>query len=423
MFKPNIAPTLLDQNPLKHAVVITLETGERVIGDPETTNESVMLWFYFLINVGAFFGVATSYLAKYVGFWSSYLLPGLIYFFIPPLLIYLKPRLKLQPPGGSDLSNVCRVLGVAILKRGFGVFRSNGLDSAKPTLLAASGDTRVVPWDDAFVDDVKRTFQACGIFLFFPIFSINDGGLGAATNAQSAALTTNGVPNDLINNFNPLAILCFIPLLNHVIYPLLARYRIRFGPIRRITAGFFLCSIGSLGFCIIQHYIYKTSPCGNMASTCTDANGTALVSPLSLWLTVIPVGLTALAEPLAVVTSYGIAYTRSPPNMKSLVMALNLFTTAIASAISLATADAIRDPFLVWAFAGPTIAGFVLACLFWYLYRDLDKEEYHVHLWDDTPTESINGGSEVDLSASEHGGAKKGVETSDAADEKKALDN
>lgn len=242
-----------------------------------------MHWFYLLINVGAFFGVATSYLAKYVGFWASFLLPGLIYFLVPPLLLYLKPRLHLTPPGGSDLTDVCRVLVVAIRKRGFGIFRKHGLDAAKPSVLAASGDTRVVHWDDQFVDDVTRTFQACGIFLFFPIFYINDGGLGTAVNAQSAALTTNGVPNDLINNFNPLIIIAFIPFMNRFVYPTLAKYKIRIGPIKRITAGFFLCSIGSLGFAVIQALIYKDSPCGNRASTCTDEAGNSLVSSISLW--------------------------------------------------------------------------------------------------------------------------------------------
>ena len=44
-----------------------------------------MLWFYLLVNVGGFFGVATAYLAKYVGFWSSYLLPTIIYLSMSPL--------------------------------------------------------------------------------------------------------------------------------------------------------------------------------------------------------------------------------------------------------------------------------------------------------------------------------------------------
>lgn len=204
--------------------------------------------------------------------------------------------------------------------------------------------------------------------------------------------------------------------MNHLIYPFLARRNIRIGPITRITAGFFLCSIGSLGYTVVQVLIYKTSPCGNLASTCTDADGNALVSPISLWWTTIPVGLTAMAEVLSVVTSYGIAYSRSPPNMKSLVLAINLFMTAFASAISLATADAIQDPFLVWAFAGPSIAGFVLACVFWFVYKDLDKEEYVVHKWDDVPTAvgSLHGGSES--GSEEEKGEKKVVGSSIALD-------
>lgn len=47
--------------------MITLKTGERVIEDPESTTERVMLWFYLVINIGGFMGVATAYSEKYVG--------------------------------------------------------------------------------------------------------------------------------------------------------------------------------------------------------------------------------------------------------------------------------------------------------------------------------------------------------------------
>jgi dipeptide/tripeptide permease len=84
---------------------------------------------------------------------------------------------------------------------------------------------------------------ACAIFLFFPIQQINDGGLGAAANAQSASLTSNGVPNDVLDNLNPLAIIVLIPIMNHLIYPLLRKMGIRFGPIARMTFGFLVAAI------------------------------------------------------------------------------------------------------------------------------------------------------------------------------------
>ena len=62
----------MDQSPHKVAHVIE-QNGERVIVDPQESINSVMLWFYLLINVGACFGIPTSYLAKIVGYWAAYL--------------------------------------------------------------------------------------------------------------------------------------------------------------------------------------------------------------------------------------------------------------------------------------------------------------------------------------------------------------
>lgn len=166
--------------------------------------------------------------------------------------------------------------------------------------------------------------------------------------------------------------------MNNVIYPLLRKYRIYWGPIARITTGFAICTIGSMGFAIIQYYVYKTSPCGDRATTCSDLvpDGAPSVSPLSIGLYAIPIIVTALSEVLCNVTAYSIAYSKSPKNMKGLVSAINLFMTAISSAISLACAPAIQDPYLTWAFGGPTIAGAVSTVAFWFLFKDMDKEEF-----------------------------------------------
>lgn len=345
-------------------------------------------------------GVPTAYLAKLVGFWAAFTLPGILYLFLPLVLWIANRNLKKQPAGGSDLTNIFRVLFIALKKNGvIGIFRRDGLKAASPSNLARAGDSRVVPWDDRFVDDVRRTFQACGIFLFFPIYVINSAGLGAAVNAQSNAMTTNGVPNDVVNNINSLSIICALPIMNHIIYPALRRFRIRWGPISRITCGFMFAAVGSSGWAVIQYYIYKTSPCGDRASTCVDADGAALVSPLTIWWTAIPTAVSAMSEIFCNVTAYSVAYSRSPPNMKGLVLAINLFMTAIAAAISLATAGIIRDPYLVWAFAGPSIVGFVLAVVFYFIYRDIDKEEYVAHLWDDTVEGVVPAANEAEMAA------------------------
>ncbi len=62
----------MDQSPHKIPHVIKDKNGEKVVVDPEESLASIMLWFYLLINVGACFGIPTSYLAKLVGYWAAY---------------------------------------------------------------------------------------------------------------------------------------------------------------------------------------------------------------------------------------------------------------------------------------------------------------------------------------------------------------
>lgn len=177
MFKPNVTPLLLDQLRTHVPKVITLKSGERVIQDPEHSAERVMLWFYLLINIGAFISLGTSYSARYVGWWLAFLIPLILYLPLPFLLIWLKPRLVLHPPGGSDLPNLFRVIGHCM--RGGGLLqigKKGWWENGKPSVIAAKGLPAETRYNDAFVEDVKRTLQATGMFMFFPVQFWNDNG-------------------------------------------------------------------------------------------------------------------------------------------------------------------------------------------------------------------------------------------------------
>ncbi|KAI1265228.1 MFS general substrate transporter [Xylariaceae sp. FL1019] len=378
MFKPNVSPLLLDQIVTNVPKVITLKSGERVIEDPEATTERVMLWFYLLINIGGFFGVATAYAEKYVGWWLAFLLPLLVYLPLPALLWFLKSRLILHPPAGSDLPDVFRVLGVVFRRGGLKrIGRPGFWELAKPSNIAAAGVNMKVKWNDDFVDDVRRAFQASGMFCFFPIQYLNDNGIGSAASYLSTALTTNGVPNDVISNFNSLSIIATAPILNYGLYPLLRKWNVHFGPVARITFGIFLSSVGAIGYTVLQHFAYQQSPCGNMAtSNCDDGFG---VAPITIWWMALPYGIGGISELFINVPAYGIAYSRAPVNMRGVVSAINLFNTAVAYIIGLAASTVITDPFLVWDFGGPAIAGFVLSIVFYFTFRHIDSEEYTVN--------------------------------------------
>ncbi|PNS14979.1 hypothetical protein CAC42_2208 [Sphaceloma murrayae] len=379
MFKPNVSPLLLDQMPATVPTVTTLKDGERVIIDPEASTERVMLWFYLLINIGGFMAVATTYCEKLVGWWLAFLIPLLLYLPLPALLLFLRKRLILHPPGGSDLPNVFRVLAICLRNGGiFKIGRHGFFEAAKPSVIAAKGQTIKTQWDDQFVEDVRRTFQATGIFCFFPIQYINDNGLGQAASFLTTMLITNGVPNDVINNFNSLSIILCAPILNYGLYPLLRRWKIHYGPIARITTGLAISTLGGVGYTIINARAYALGPCGEFGSSpdCVDADGVSLVAPISIWWVAIPFALGGISELFINVPAYGIAYSRAPPNMRGLVSAINLFNTGVAYAIGLACSSVVTDPYLTWDFGGPAIAGGILTVIFYFLFRHIDKEEY-----------------------------------------------
>lgn len=202
LFKPNVIPTVLDQYRHQKSYVKELPSGERLVVDPESTIQRIMLIFYAFINIGAFFVLATTYAEKYIGFWLAFPLPGIIYFSLPALLWYLQNKLVKYPPDGSTLNNVWKITTIA-LKHNQGTFWKKGFwESAKPSVLAEKGVTafnqKPISWTDKDVEDVRRTLAACAIFLYFPIYVLNDGGVGSVSASQASTLTINGAPNYLL---------------------------------------------------------------------------------------------------------------------------------------------------------------------------------------------------------------------------------
>lgn len=102
---------------------------------------------------------------------------------------------------------------------------------------------------------------------------------------------------------------------------------LNFSAIKRMTAGYMTGCFAMIWAGVLQHYIYKTSPCGNYAATCDE------VSPLNVWIQTGSYILIAFSEIFASVTGLEYAFTKAPKNMRSLVMGVFLFMSAVASAI------------------------------------------------------------------------------------------
>ncbi|KAJ6528108.1 POT family protein [Mycena capillaripes] len=374
IFKPNVAPTVLDQYTHQRPYVTTTKKGERVIVDPEMTIQRIMTIYYGFINIGAFYAIASTYAEKFVGFWLAFLLPTLIYFVVPIIFLTLRKRMVRKPPQGSELTTFFKVIWLALKKNSFNPWAKDFWGKVRPARLAAEGFP--VSHSDKLVSDIKRTLTACAIFLYIPLYQLNDAGIGPLNSNQGAAMIANGAPNDLLNNFNSLTIIVFTPIVAYGVYPGLERLGIKCGPIRRMTFGMFICAVGGVAGGIVQLYVYRTSPCGYAASTCVDSDGNALVSRISIWVQLVNVVITAISELFVNVTSYEMAYARAPPHMKAAVFSICLFMSALSSALAEIITPFTEDPKLVWVYMGPAIALFVQTAIFWFRYRNVDEEKF-----------------------------------------------
>lgn len=258
IFKPNVAPTIIDQYQYQREYTKVLKSGEKVLVDPETTVSHIMLIFYAFVNVGAFFSIAVVYIEKYHSFWLAFLVPGIIYFLLPVLLAAMYKRTVRKAPQGSDLTRFIKITVSALKASKGNVWSKNLWHNVQPSFLAESNTH--VTYSEKDVDDARRTWQAVSIFLYIPIWNLNDGGVGSVQSNQGASMTSNGAPNDLLSHFNPLCIIVFSPLMAQVIYPFLERRKIKFGRINRMTFGFALATISGVIGAIVQYYVYQTSP-------------------------------------------------------------------------------------------------------------------------------------------------------------------
>ncbi|CAN8099870.1 unnamed protein product [Discula destructiva] len=367
IFKPNIAPTVIDQYKHQREYTRVLQSGEKVLVDPETTINHIMLIFYAFVNVGAFFAIATVYIEKYHSFWLAYLVPGMIFFLSPILLFVMYKRTIRKPPQGTDLTRFFKITMAALQASKFNPFSKNLWEHVAP---AREGTAKNYSWSAKEVADVQRTWEAVAIFLYIPIWNLNDGGVGAVQSNQGASMTSDGAPNDLLSHFNPLVIIVFAPFMAHVVYPFLSRKKIRFGRINRMTFGFLLAAVSGVIGAVVQYRVYETSPCGYYASSCDE------VSPISIWWQLPNVILGAMSEVFVNVTAYELAYARAPEHMRATVMAMFLFMTALSSALAEILIPAIADPTLVWAWAAPAIALFVQTAIFWWRHRGVNDDVF-----------------------------------------------
>lgn len=161
--KSNVSPLIAEQYQETKQKVKILPSGEKVIVDPALTIQRIYMVFYMCINVGSLSALATTTMELKIGFWAAYLLPFIMFCVGFGVLVAGKKRYIVRPPRGSVIMHSFKALWI-------GVRHKQGLDGAKPSLRRTIRHPNELPWDDQFIDELKRALVACKVFTCFPIF-------------------------------------------------------------------------------------------------------------------------------------------------------------------------------------------------------------------------------------------------------------
>ncbi|KAI0537493.1 POT family protein [Xylaria digitata] len=397
-FKANISPMIAEQYEASHPrpVVETLKSGERVIKDPVLTISVIYMRYYFFINVGSLVGqISQVYAEKYVGFYLSFTLPTALFLLCPLVLIAFKNKYVRRPPTGSVIGKFFGLLGLGMKGRWsanpvrlWKNIREPGFfERVKPSNIPESERPGWMTFDDNWVDEVRRGIKACQVFFLFPIYWLPYNQLNSNLTSQAATMVLGGVPNDVINNLDPIALLIFIPICDKIFYPFLRRIGYNFTPIKKITAGFALGTLAMVVGALIQHYIYYQSPCREVSgygyvADCKEALGLEgnaderlYKPPLTVWIQTPAYVLIAFSEIFASITGLEYAFTKAPKNMRGFITGIFWFAQAFSAAIAQAFVPLSTDPLLVWLYTTVAIIAAIGGLLFHFVFIKLDKEE------------------------------------------------
>lgn len=377
--KSNVSPLIADQVPRDRPRIHVLKSGEKVIRDNNVTIQNVFMFFYLMINVGSLSVIATTELEKNVGFWAAYLLP-LCFFVIAILTLVLGRKVYVKVPVSNKVIAQSFKVSWIALRNKF------NMDKAKNSVSPGMN----YPWLDKFVDEVKRSIYACKVFCFYPIYWLVYGQMINNFVSQAGEMELHGLPNDILQMIDSLALIVFIPICERFIYPFIRKFT-PFKAITRITYGFFFAAGSMVYAAVLQHYIYSTGPCYDHPKACA-AKYASIPNHIHVAIQVPAYALIAFSEIMASITGLEYAYTKAPHSMKAFITSLFLVTNAIGAALGIALSSTSKDPKLVWNYTGLACASFIAGCLFWVCFKHYNQKEEELNELDFIDEDSENEG-------------------------------
>uniref|UniRef100_A0A4W6E5Z8 Solute carrier family 15 member 1 n=1 Tax=Lates calcarifer TaxID=8187 RepID=A0A4W6E5Z8_LATCA len=154
-------------------------------------------------------------------------------------------------PQGNIMVKVCRCIGFAIKNR----FRHRSSQYPKR---AHWMDWAEEKYDKLLIAQVKMVLKVLFLYIPLPMFWGSRWTLQATTmNGDFGILI---IQPDQMQTVNPILILILVPIMDSIIYPLIAKCKLNFTPLKRMTVGMFFAALAFVAAALVQIQIDQTLP-------------------------------------------------------------------------------------------------------------------------------------------------------------------
>uniref|UniRef100_A0A673BY78 Solute carrier family 15 member 1 n=1 Tax=Sphaeramia orbicularis TaxID=375764 RepID=A0A673BY78_9TELE len=160
-------------------------------------------------------------------------------------------------PQGNIMVRVCKCIGFAIQNR----FRHRSSQYPKREHWMDWAEER---YDKLLIAQVKMVLKVLFLYIPLPMFWALFDQQGSRWTLQ--ATTMNGdfgiltIQPDQMQTVNPILILVLVPIMDSIIYPLIAKCKLNFSPLKRMTVGMFLAALAFVAAALVQIQIDNTLP-------------------------------------------------------------------------------------------------------------------------------------------------------------------
>lgn len=353
--KANVSALIAEQYTGPDGTIRVLKSGEIVAIDRDLTLQRIFTTFFVFINMGSFAASVSTTIEQKYGFSAAFALPTVVFSIGFVTTLAGRNKYVSREPDSCIILNACQALWIAIRHKG-------SLDRARPIYHAEGDSARRIPWDDSFIDDLKRALSACKIFLLYPFYWAAYSQFLTNFVSQAATMETYGIPNDIMTNINPITTIILLPILDRAVFPYLRKLGVSIRHVDRITVGFLFSSLSMLYAAIIQRTIYTAPPCYDHPRSPDCRNG-EVPNEVSVFLQVPAYVLLAISEILASVAGIEYAYAKAPKSMKSIIMAAYLSTVSVGVLIAAGVSPLTTDPKLTWMYCVIGIENFIVGAV------------------------------------------------------------